>query len=975
MSSVRKGWVQGLLAGALALVVTAPGTTLAQTSTGTVRGHVLDENGQPLTAASVQATSTATNSRRGMLTEEGGFYNLGGLRPGDYVLEFSHPSYGAQTQNARVQIGQTLTVDVVLFPDAIEVAGITAVIEQERIIEATTPEVATNITRAQIENLPLLDRNFLDFATLAPGVRRTADGQGITAGGLPSENVNLFIDGASFKNDILRNGVVGQDASPGNPFPQNAVQEFRVITQNYKAEFQKAAGAVITATTKSGTNDWQGSAFFLGQNEKLISETVFDRCDAPLQDENCVPRDVGDIGREQFGGTVGGPLVRDLAFVFGSYEGNYRDIPRNINTVNDSVLGTLPDDVAAEIGAIEGTSSNQDLESDLFFGKFTYEPGERHNLEASLNVRDEREIRGFGNFDALSRAEEFNNDVFTVIGKWQYSLDRLLNEAHVDWQRFHWEPIPLNPDEVGRVYETVLAVGGKSTGQDFEQDRLEFTDDLTYTLPDWGGSHVLKGGAYVSFANYDASNALFGNPEFRFRQAESFEFPFEASLGVGDPRIEQDNAQYGFYAQDDWSPTDRLILNFGIRWDVETNMLNNDWVTPDSVIEDVAPFLSDEQEARYFTDGDDRDPFYGAVQPRVGFTYDLTGNQVTTLFGGVGIFYDRTAFNFGLDERSRLLFPVFRFRFSEDGLPDNGNPTIAWEDRFLSRQALLDILESGNPAGKPEVFLLENDTEPPMAKQVTIGVRQAVGPLMLSANYTGVRGENVFTNVFGNRRPDGSLQETPRFRNILLSTDEGKTWYDALLFQVGKPFTVESGWGAQVSYTLAEAEENTTGQFTLDVFGPEDFERFPAGGDSRHNLTANWIVGIPWDIRFSGIATFRSATPIHARVGNDPNNNGIGGDDFVNDEGPNSRRPEDGEFSEVNVRFEKGFTLANHRIAVLAEIFNLFDNENYRFFNDNFGNFNRETGEIEENPNYGQPTGLFDDNQSRRLQLGARYEF
>lgn len=975
MSSVRQGWLLGLLAGALALVVTAPGTTLAQTSTGAIRGHVLDENGQPLTAASVQATSAATNYRRGMLTEEEGFFNLGGLPVGEYAVEFSHPSYGAQTQNVRVQIGQTLNIDVVLFPDAIEVAGIEAIIEQQRIIEPTTPEVATNITREQIENLPLLNRNFLDFAALAPGVSQSRDGNSIQAGGLPAENINLFIDGASFKNDVLQNGIVGQDASPGNPFPQNAVQEFRVITQNYKAEFQKAAGAVITAVTKSGTNQWAGSAFFLGQNENFISKDPFQSCDVPGQPADCVEQDVREIGRQQFGGTLGGPIVRDKVFVFGSYEGNYRDIPQNINNVTAEQLAMLPPDVASEIAAVEGTSSNQEQRSDLFFGKLTFVPGERHNFESSVSIRNEFEVRGFGGGQARSRAEDFNNDVFTVINRWQYSQDRILNELHFDWQRFHWNPIPLNPDQVGRNYQGILTIGGSSTEQDFQQDRFELRDDLTYTVPDWGGSHILKTGAYVSWLSYDVTKFLTGNPEFQFRQAEGFEFPFEARIGVGNPDSDHSNTQYGFFAQDDWSPTDRLILNLGLRWDVETNMLNSDWVTPDSVREDVAQFLTPEQEERYFTDGGDRDPFYGAVQPRLGFTYDLSGDQRTTMFGGFGIFYDRTFYNAGLDEQFRLKFPVFLFRFSEDGLPDaNGNPTIPWQDSFLSREGLLGIIEEGI-GGKPEVFLLENDTEPPMARQWTLGVRQAVGRVMLSANYTGVRGENVFTWTFGNRRPDGGCcLSTDRFGNLLLSTDEGKTWYDALQLQLGKPFTEEDGWGAQVAYTLAESEQNTFGLFTLDFLTPDDFVRFPADNDRRHVLTANWIFGLPWDIRFSGISTFQSAPPISAFVGNDPNGDGIGGDTV---EGRNARRPEDGEFHEVNVRFEKGFEFATgQRIAVLAEIFNLFDRENFDGFNQFFGDFNRDTGQIENvRENFGLPNSAVNESPSRRLQLGARYEF
>jgi hypothetical protein len=972
MSSVRKGWVLGLLAGALALVVTAPGTTLAQTSTGTIRGHVLDENGQPLTAAGVQATSTATNYRRGMLTEEGGFYNLGGLPVGEYNVEFSHPSYGAQTQNVRVQIGQTLNIDVVLFTDAIEVAGIEAVIARERIIEPETPEVATNITRAQIENLPLLNRDFLDFAALAPGVTQTRNGNSVQAGGLPSENINLFIDGASFKNDVLREGIVGQDASPGNPFPQNAVQEFRVITQNYKAEYQKAAGAVITATTKSGTNQWQATGFYLGQNEGFIAKDAFQACEAPGQGAECVEQDVRDVGRQQFGGSLSGPLAQDVAFVFGAYEGNYRNIPQTVQAVSAENLAMLPADVRSEIESIQGTTSNQELRSNLFFGKFTAQPAEKHSFEASLNVRDEFEVRGFGGFDARSRAEDFNNDVYTAIGKWQYSSGQILNEAHVDWQRFHWNPIPLEADQVGRVYEGILAIGGRPTEQDFKQTRFEIRDDLSYTLP----NHALKTGVYASFLNYDVTKFQAGNPEFRFRQAEGFEFPFQATLGAGDPNIEDDNVQYGVFVQDDYSPTDRLILNFGLRWDVETNMLNNDWVTPDSVREEIAQFLTPEQQEDYFTDGNQRDPFYGAVQPRIGFTYDLTGNKATTLFGGFGIFYDRTFFNAGLDERFRLGFPVYLVRFSEDGSPDpNGNPTVAWDDRFFDREALLDLVEGGTPAGKPEIFLLENDTKPPRAQQWTFGVRQAIGDLMLSANYTGVRGDNVFTWVFGNRREDGSCcLSTDRFGNLLLSTDDGETWYDALLFQIGKPFSVEDNWGAQVAYTLAEAEVNTADLFTLDVLSPEDFSRFPSNNDIRHNLTLNWIFGIPWDIRFSGIASFRSAFPISARVGNDPNNNGIGGDDFVNNETRNSRRIDDARFSEVDIRFEKGFEFATgQRIAVLAEIFNLFDTENYDGFNESFGNFNRETGLVEPNLDFGRPNSLADQSPSRRLQLGVRY--
>src|SRR5205085_12699608 len=130
-------------------------------------------------------------------------------------------------------------------------------------VDLRTPEASTNVTPRQIENLPQDDRNFLNFATLAPGIRLSTDPQRktISSDAQPAEQTNVFIDGVSFKNDVLQGGLVGQDSSRGNPFPQNAVQEFRVITQNYSAQYDHASSAIITAVTKSGGNQFNGQAF------------------------------------------------------------------------------------------------------------------------------------------------------------------------------------------------------------------------------------------------------------------------------------------------------------------------------------------------------------------------------------------------------------------------------------------------------------------------------------------------------------------------------------------------------------------------------------------------------------------------------------------------------------------------------------------------------------------------------------------
>src|SRR5438045_4996986 len=150
----------------------------------------------------------------------------------------------------------------------------------------------------------------------------------IAAGGQPPEAVNIFVDGASYKNDVLRGGVVGQDASKGNPLPQGAIDQFKVLTQNYKAEYQKAASAIIVATTKSGTNQQEGDLFAYGIGKAYVAKDPF-----TAQNGGARP----NYQRLQAGGNIGGPLIRDKLFYFGTYELNVRDEPAYIRLGPDTL--------------------------------------------------------------------------------------------------------------------------------------------------------------------------------------------------------------------------------------------------------------------------------------------------------------------------------------------------------------------------------------------------------------------------------------------------------------------------------------------------------------------------------------------------------------------------------------------------------------------------------------------------------------
>ena len=330
-----------------------------------------------------------------------------------------------------------------------------------------------------------------------------------------------------------------------------------------------------------------------------------------------------------------------------------------------------------------------------------------------------------------------------------------------------------------------------------------------------GGDHSFKGGVNVVYAKYDIQKRLDANPIFLYRVDISSDFPFEARYGAGDPQIDADNWQFGVYVQDDWVPTPRLSLNLGLRWDVESNMINNDFVTPAQVRTELAGIVPE----RYFSDGENRDIYYGAIQPRLGASYDLLGTGKTVLFGGYGIYYDRVVFDFVLDEEHKLTWARRLFRFSANGQPRDGNPTIAWRPEYLSRSGLDSLLTS--PAGAfatREIFLVENDTKPPRSQQWSAGIRQQIGPVNTSLTYVGIRGENGFTYTWATGQ---CCTFTPSYGPVLVSNDDVETWYDGVYVTLDKPFTPTSKWGAAIAYTYSEADKTGGDLFSLDFPTPE----------------------------------------------------------------------------------------------------------------------------------------------------------
>jgi len=948
-SSGRRRFVA--LLGFVAALAALPAA--AQTTTGTLRGKVLDENGGPLPGATVTAVNDDSGVARSTVTSTDGFYNLS-VNPGSYTVKAELTGLAADTRKTVVLVGQTQALDLQLRLQATQSVTVSA---QTPTIETTSSELATNVTEQQLQQLPQDNRNFLSFAKLAPGVQYNDSplSKTVSGGANETNNVNVFIDGTSYKNDILTGGVSGQDSSRGNPFPQNAVQEFRVVSQNFKAEYEKSSSVLITAVTKSGGNAFHGDGFAEYQNKDLVafdqcSQTVTGRCGAEHTADAVKP----DYTRWQAGADLGGPIVQDRAHFFVSWEFNHQQRD------NDVALGgqkdLVPEPLLGQLQTFVGNFGSP-FTSNLAFGKVSLQAAASDLIDVNGFYRKENEIRDFGGQTSVQSATNLANGVWNVQAKNSWLSNDYLSETTFSYNDYKWNPSPDNPDIIGQNYEQVLRIGGNTTTQNFNQKRFTIREDFTFlTLKGWG-DHIVKTGAYANFNTYDVQKLFNENPEFDYSSSISpdFSFPYQAFFGFGNPDLSTKNNQYGIYVQDDWAVSSCLSVNLGIRWDYETDALNNDYVTPANVVSE----LTGKVPPNYFTDGTQRPVYTHQFQPRVGFTYDISRKGTTILFGGWGRYFDRDTYNYVLDEKFRLQHTVLQFLFSDDGQPRNGVPTILWNDSYLSKAGLEGLVASGN-APKPQVFLVNNNTKPPVSDQYSAGVRQQLGLWGISAAYAGSRSKSGYTYIWNNF--PCCQHPAPDFAEVLISDADKRGWYDAFLLGVNKAYTTSSRWGMTLAYTYGKARGTGGDLFSLDYVNVDAYPKHRTQFDERHRIVVSGIVGLPWDMNFSTLLTLGTGRGFTI----------INGDFF----GPGLSQvllytgSQSGTFpyQSWDLQLQKDFLFGPARFGVRASVFNVTNHMNV-----DPGSIDGFIPKNGTNANFGTGNALLTD--PRRLQVGVLVGF
>jgi hypothetical protein len=877
-----------------ALVSMLPAAAAAQGTTGSISGTITDEQGAVLPGVTILIVRTDTGADRAQVSDEHGRYRALDLPPGPYQIRAEISGFSTTIRDQlTVAIGKDLLVDIVMKVGGVQ-EQVTVVGETSAVSIGSTTAGGV-VTTTQIAELPLNGRSFLQLATLQPGVI-TSRGTGkdftggfsstqLSIGGARPEQTGFLMDGTNIADvsdkapSSLSGVLLGVDT----------VQEFNVQTHGYNAEFGRAAGGVMSTVTKSGTNRIHGTAFEFHRDDALDSKNFFAKGDAP------------PFKRDQFGGTLGGPIVANKLFYFGSYE-QLRDrnsvtqfarlpdanahngfVPVNGVLTNVGVNSTvkpyldllfpIPNGQSFGDGTAELVHSELDP-TDEHFGvtKFDYILGRRDQLMVRWSRDDSKE--------KISQAHPLFNEHTTAYTRYFTAQDQHLFTSNVMNQvRFAANRTnrtdDLLPDGIsggipqalyfstdphfGAIDITGVSTAGSTatTPVNYTQDIFQVSDTMTWNK----GGHVIKAGADLQNYHFDGFSYSRYGGTFRFRNVQEFltlrrsataqADRFTGNLPGTDTNRQMRQWYNAFFVQDSWRAANTLTVDYGLRYDYVTD--------PKELRGKVAGLVHFDDlntTANGVTPGTPmfKNPSYNSFAPRVGLAWNPLGDKKSTIKAGYGTFYQPLTTSFYRGTAFRI-YPYFA------GV-DIRQPTVFGP-------ALIPVLQAGvDPATvQKRSEFIAYDEKQPYTDQWHVHFDRDLGHnATAEVGYIGSRGHNLPFYGDPNTTPSqyvngvktlvpGATLRFPAWGRIRTRINAAHSTYEGATASLTKRYA--DNWQAQVSYTFGNSHDNWSGGqigssdfdngagSATDWWDP-NYEWGPSSFDIRHTVVVNATYVFPF---------------------------------------------------------------------------------------------------------------------------------